>query len=323
VEDAVKTLVTYGSERGGTKDISSWVADALREDGLDVDLIAARDVRDLRPYEAVVVGGALYMFHWHADARSFVLRHAQDLRAREVYFFSSGPLDDAASQGEMAPVPQVADLMGHVGARAHATFGGRLASDAHGFPASAMAKTKSGDWRDRARVDAWAHALAATLRGPRVAHVPPRPLPSRAVPVALCLFAGVSALGGGAMLIASPDGGILHLPLRVLAHSPFGSFLVPGMLLFTLVGLLSAYAAWQHLARARPFASLWSFAAGCSLTIWIVTEMVMLHSAHWLQLGYLALATAMLFVSAVGLRRMFAMVAAMQREAAKVAPRPA
>jgi menaquinone-dependent protoporphyrinogen oxidase len=49
------------------------------------------------------------------------------------------------------PVRGVAALMAHLGAEGHATFGGRLAADATGFPAAAMAKTHAGDWRS------WVH----------------------------------------------------------------------------------------------------------------------------------------------------------------------
>jgi menaquinone-dependent protoporphyrinogen oxidase len=51
------------------------------------------------------------------------------------------------------------------GARGHVTFGGRLLPDATGFPASAKAKTKAGDWRGRARIHAWATNVAAEPRG--------------------------------------------------------------------------------------------------------------------------------------------------------------
>ena len=48
-------------------------------------------------------------------------------------------------------------------ARDHATFGGRLAPDARGFPASAMAKKTAGDWRDEAQVTDWVNALVGQL----------------------------------------------------------------------------------------------------------------------------------------------------------------
>ena len=43
------------------------------------------------------------------------------------------------------------------------TFGGRLEPDAKGFPASAMAKTKSGDWRDAEHVARWVDQVVDEL----------------------------------------------------------------------------------------------------------------------------------------------------------------
>jgi len=156
-------LVTWGSKMGGTAGIAQILGDALAHDGLEVSLRPARQVRDLRPYDAVVVGGALYANRWHPEARRFVARHEAALRRLPVWFFSSGPLDDSAARTRIPPPTQVAVLMERVGALGHATFGGRLPADARGFPARAMAKKHAGDWRDPKRVETWAHELALML----------------------------------------------------------------------------------------------------------------------------------------------------------------
>ncbi len=160
----MRVLVTYGSTRGGTEQLAAVVADDLRDEGFPVDLLPPRKVRALDEYGAVIVGGALYASRWHKEARRFVRRHARELRGRPTYFFSSGPLDDSASQASIPEVKGVHALMRRVNARDHVTFGGRLAPDAKGFPASAMAKKKAGDWRDPTQVQAWVHGIAAQLR---------------------------------------------------------------------------------------------------------------------------------------------------------------
>jgi menaquinone-dependent protoporphyrinogen oxidase len=144
------------------------VGDGLREEGYTVDVVPAGQVKSVDQYEAVAVGGALYAFRWHRDARRLVKRHTAALRQRPTYLFSSGPLDDSARDHEIPPVKGVHALMDRVGARAHATFGGRLAADAKGFPASAMAKKNAGDWRDRDEVRDWTRRVAAELRASAV-----------------------------------------------------------------------------------------------------------------------------------------------------------
>jgi menaquinone-dependent protoporphyrinogen oxidase len=104
----------------------------------------------------------LYSGRWQREARRFVKRHSGALRERPVWLFSSGPLNGSAAE-EIPPVPQVQELLGRIGARGHVTFGGRLPADAKGFPASAMAKTRAGDWRDPSQIRAWAAEVAAEL----------------------------------------------------------------------------------------------------------------------------------------------------------------
>lgn len=160
----MRILVTYGSTRGGTEGLAQMVADGLRAEGFDVDLLPPRQVRRLDGYDAVIVGGALYAFRWHKESRRFVKRHAAEIRQRPAFFFSSGPLDDSATRRDIPPVKGVKALMDQVGVREHVTFGGRLLPDARGFPASAMAKKLAGDWRDAGHVRQWTQTIASQLR---------------------------------------------------------------------------------------------------------------------------------------------------------------
>lgn len=162
----MSVLVAYGSKLGGTAGLAEMVGDALRAEGFQVDVAAAGTVESVEGYDAVVIGGALYAFRWHREARRFVKRHVGTLRGCPTYLFSSGPLDDSASRNAIPPVPSVLSLMEKVGARGHATFGGRLAADVKGFPAGAMARKHAGDWRDIEHVRRWVHAIAAELRPP-------------------------------------------------------------------------------------------------------------------------------------------------------------
>ncbi len=160
----MSVLVTYGSTRGSTQGLAEMVVAALHDEGVTSDLCPARAVRHADRYDAVIVGGALYAYRWHRDARRFVRRHSAELRRRPTYFFSSGPLDDSAATRDIPPVKGVQSLMRRVDAKGHITFGGRLSPDAKGFPASAMAKKQAGDWRDVAQVRAWVATIACDLR---------------------------------------------------------------------------------------------------------------------------------------------------------------
>lgn len=160
----MRVLVVYGSKRGGTAGLAEMVGRALVGEGIEVDVRPAKvRSRDLTGYGAVIIGGALYTNRWHRRARRFVSRHRHALTNMPVWMFSSGPLDDSAKGGDLPPVAQVSRLMDSVGARGHTTFGGRLAANAKGFPASAMAKNRAGDWRDENQVQRWSHQIAIEL----------------------------------------------------------------------------------------------------------------------------------------------------------------
>lgn len=158
----MRVLVTWGSKRGGTEGIARTIGETLRSEGYDVELLPARRASKASGFDAVIVGGALYAFLWHADARRFVSRRANELRRVPVWFFSSGPLDDSADRQEIAPVRQVKLLMERVGALGHVTFGGRLSPDAKGVP-EAMRRQHSGDFRNEARIRAWSQQIARAL----------------------------------------------------------------------------------------------------------------------------------------------------------------
>jgi menaquinone-dependent protoporphyrinogen oxidase len=161
----MQILVTYGSKRGGTAGIAGMLARAIEERGIDVVLADADGKRDPREFDAIIVGGALYSNRWHKAARKYVKHYERALSAKPVWVFSSGPLDDSAVEHAIPPVRHVQQAMELSGAIGHVTFGGRLEPDAKGFPASAMAKNKSGDWRDRTHINAWANQVADVLEG--------------------------------------------------------------------------------------------------------------------------------------------------------------
>ena len=55
----------------------------------------------------------------------------------------------------------------------------------------------------------------------------------------LHLFLGINACIGGFLLMLKLDGSLLQMNQDFLKNSPFSNFFIPGVLLFTCVGLLS------------------------------------------------------------------------------------
>jgi hypothetical protein len=125
----------------------------------------------------------------------------------------------------------------------------------------------------------------------------------------LLAFLGVGALAGGAQFILAPDGRIIGMSSDLLAGSPFPDYLIPGILLFVVHGVLplvNVYALtrrpiWGPMqALGDPFGRHWSFTTtliqGPALMIWVTVEML-IFGVHWLMLFYGVLGLAILVLT--------------------------
>jgi len=110
----------------------------------------------------------------------------------------------------------------------------------------------------------------------------PAPLALRLALLVLELFTASGALYGGALLVADPTGARLGLAPGLLDHTPFASYLVPGLVLFTVNGLGMAAAALAVLLRWRH-ALVVSLAAAVALVGWIAVQVTLIGYASSLQ----------------------------------------
>ncbi len=101
------------------------------------------------------------------------------------------------------------------------------------------------------------------------------------------LVVGIGALFGGALAVIDPYGTLFGMPVEVLKKGPFTSFLVPGLFLFSTIGLghLFSYAAVRRKLRLHPYIS---GGAGCVLMAWIVIQCYIMESVHFLHVIFFA-----------------------------------
>ena len=161
-----KVLVTYASKHGSTAEIAETVAETLRNSGMDVDCLDTAHVFSVDPYEAVVLGSAIYMRRWRPQARHFLRKYAATLRERPFWVFSSGPCGQPRNaNGEWGEPHRTIAKAQLLGMRGHIVFGGRLSLQSHGL-ARAMAERCPPRYRDRRDWDqicAWAQSIARQL----------------------------------------------------------------------------------------------------------------------------------------------------------------
>ena len=103
----------------------------------------------------------------------------------------------------------------------------------------------------------------------------------RRIAIALLLIVGLSALAAGYGFIDDPSGRALGMSTDYIRHSPFRSFLVPGIVLFTVNGLLAIIAATFTMLRGWRYQDL-IFLQGLVLNGWIAVQVVMVRDFNLL-----------------------------------------
>lgn len=174
----MKVLVAYASRHGATQGIAERVAATLARQGIEVTLEQADRVRQVDAYDAFVVGGCAYMFHWAKECTTFVRHNERALASRPTWLFSSGPLGtdlvDEKGQDVMATTrpKEFDELAARVRPRDERIFFG--AYDPHAKPVgmaerfvglmpAARNALPAGDFRDWAAIEAWAEGIAGEL----------------------------------------------------------------------------------------------------------------------------------------------------------------
>ena len=95
----------------------------------------------------------------------------------------------------------------------------------------------------------------------------------------LVSFIAVTSTLSGLLMISNPDGGIMNLPLSLLDGTPFKDFLIPGILLTTIVGGVNLLAVFYNMQRHINRYN-WAMAGGIMMSGWIVVQMILIHAAR-------------------------------------------
>jgi hypothetical protein len=98
---------------------------------------------------------------------------------------------------------------------------------------------------------------------------------TRWLAIVLLILLAVGAVAGAVPMLSDPHGEPWQMPQSYLAHSPFHSYLIPGLILLAANGLLAFAVTWLALRRA-PRYGLWIAFQGAVLVGWIVVECILL-----------------------------------------------
>jgi menaquinone-dependent protoporphyrinogen oxidase len=172
----MRAVVVYASKYGFTKGIADFIADTIRQNGVEAVAQEADKLKTIEDHDAFVIGSAVFYGKWMKEAREFVTRNREVLASRPVWLFSSGPVgkETMDKQGhdlrEASAPKDIAEFKRIINPRDHRVFYGGLDISKHlslrilSRSSSVRAGLPDGDFRDWKEIEAWATNIAQDLR---------------------------------------------------------------------------------------------------------------------------------------------------------------
>jgi menaquinone-dependent protoporphyrinogen oxidase len=171
---AKKVLIAYASMHGSTGEVADALAKDLCAAGASVDIRLVGTVRDLSPYQAVVVGSAIRSDRWLPEANEFVASHRSILSNIPIAYFLTcltltKPSAEARTKVQSFLNP-VREEFPEVKSVSTGLFAGVLDYNKYSTAIKAVMKYKmwakgveEGDYRDWQAIHAWANQLKSAF----------------------------------------------------------------------------------------------------------------------------------------------------------------
>jgi menaquinone-dependent protoporphyrinogen oxidase len=162
-----KILVTYATRTGSTAEVAAYLAEVLRSTGATVDVRHVKTVREVKGYDAVIIGSAIRMGHWLPEAVEFVKANRETLsHIPTAYFLVSGLLREDTPEmrqkvlGYLDPARAILEPIS-IGLFAGKMDYGKM--DGLDRSIAEAVSSAEGDWRNWEAIRGWAHSLQAML----------------------------------------------------------------------------------------------------------------------------------------------------------------
>jgi hypothetical protein len=124
----------------------------------------------------------------------------------------------------------------------------------------------------------------------------------RPIIVAMLFLNGMVTIFIGISLIMAPDGSLLGIETGMLERGPFNSFLIPGKLLFVVIGVGSFFSALLALFEIKYYPQFVT-TIGIANLIWIASLIFKTQTVHYLHFLFAAIGFALLVFGALKWRK--------------------
>jgi menaquinone-dependent protoporphyrinogen oxidase len=162
-----RILIAYATKAGSTAKVAEAIGQELRDAGAEVDVRRAKDVKDVSPYRAVIVGGAVRTGKWVSEATNFVEKNREALSQVPVaYFVVCLTMKDDTEENRRTVEAYLDPVCEAVEPVDMGLFAGAIDYNKLSFRARTMAKAmrvSEGDWRDWEAIRPWARRAHGRL----------------------------------------------------------------------------------------------------------------------------------------------------------------
>ena len=158
-----RALVTYASKYGSTGGVADAIGKELCSKEVAADVLLIKNVSNISPYQAVVIGSAIYMGKWMSEAVDFLKKNKDILRQVPVaYFLVCMTLSQPTKKNRaeaLSCMDPILKAVPEIKPVAIGTFAGALDYNNLSWLNKKILKSKGtpeGDFRDWKAIQAWA-----------------------------------------------------------------------------------------------------------------------------------------------------------------------
>jgi hypothetical protein len=110
------------------------------------------------------------------------------------------------------------------------------------------------------------------------------------------LFVAIGAIPAGYLFFSAPDGSRMGMTTEALVGSPFKNYLIPGIFLFSVNGILNLLCSVFSFYKYK-YAPVFGIILGAVLIMWVIVQVYSIGLSHFLQPTYLFVGLLEIFIS--------------------------